>query len=51
MTKLKYFNYQCRKASETSQKKHKIYETKIIKWNNESVDARNQKLLYRERDR
>ena len=50
MTKLKYFNYQCGKTSETSQKKHKIYETKMMKWNDESVDVRNQKLSCCKRD-
>ena len=43
MIKLKYFNYQCGKASETNQKKHKIYKTKMVKWNDESIDARDQK--------
>ena len=37
--------------SETSQEKHKIYETKMIKWNDQSVDVRNQRSLYCERDR
>ena len=45
MTRLKCFNYQCEKISETSQEKHKIYETKMIKWNDESVDVRDQRLL------
>ena len=51
MTRFKYLNYQCEKASKTSQKKHKIYETKMIRWNNESVDTRNQESSCCERDR
>ena len=51
MIRFKYFNYQCEKVSRTSQEKHKIYETKLIKWNDESVDARNQKSSCCERDR
>ena len=51
MIKLKCLNYQCEKASRTNQEKYKIYETKIIKWNNESVDARDQKSSCCERDR
>ena len=51
MTRLKYFHDQCEKASETNQRKYKIYETKIIKWNDELVDARGQKSLCCERDR
>ena len=41
MTRLKNFDYQCEKASETGQEKHKIYETKMIRWNDELIDARN----------
>ena len=50
MTRLKCLNDQCEKASETSQEKHKIYETKMIKWNDESIDARNQRSSCCERD-
>ena len=50
MTKFKCFNYQYKKAWETNQEKHRIYETKMIRWNNESIDARNQKSSYCERD-
>ena len=46
MTKSKCFNYQCKKASRTNQEKHKIYEMKMIKWNDKSVDTRNQRSLY-----
>ena len=51
MTKFKCFHDQCGKASETSQKKHKIYETKMIRLNGESIDARNQRSSCCERDR
>ena len=36
--------------SETSQKKYKIYETKMTRWNDESIDVRNQKSSCYERD-
>ena len=51
MTKLKYFNYQCEKLSETSQKKYKLYETKMIKKTDEWIDARNRKSSCCEQDR
>ena len=51
MTRLKCLNYQCGKASGTNQEKHKIYETKMIKWDDESVDIRNQKSSCYGRDR
>ena len=51
MTRFKCFNYQCGKASKTTQEKYKIFKTKMIRWNNESVNVRDQRSLYCERDR
>ena len=51
MIRLECFNDQCKKASKTNQEKDKIYETKMIRWNDESIDVRDQKSSCCERDR
>ena len=50
MTKFKCFHYQWKKASETNQEKHKVYEMKMIRRNNELINARDQKSLCCKRD-
>ena len=51
MTRLKCLNYQCGKTLKTDQEKHKIYKTKMIRWNDKSINVRNQKSSCYERDR